>query len=96
MARLLLLLCLVALAGCPRLQSPDARARDAVAAAAAKGFTLQAGDATLLSRHFPLPAVVWALLMLAFALWCAKKALDAFIRGLKAAERQRQGTYLNG
>lgn len=47
MARLLLLLCLVALAGCPRLQSPDARARDAVAAAAAKGFTLQAGDATL-------------------------------------------------
>ncbi|WP_373044716.1 hypothetical protein [Vulgatibacter sp.] len=42
-----LLLVLFALAGCSQLQSPDTRAREAVAAAAAEGFSLPLDGATL-------------------------------------------------
>ncbi|GIP40255.1 hypothetical protein J31TS4_35350 [Paenibacillus sp. J31TS4] len=44
----------------------------------------QAGDATLLAIHSPLPAVVWALLLTLFALWCATKALAAFLASSKS------------
>ncbi|MFI2856277.1 M50 family metallopeptidase [Paenibacillus sp. JSM ZJ436] len=38
----------------------------------------RAGDAANLAHQTPLPAVVWALIFLAFALWCAKLALQLF------------------
>lgn len=38
------------------------------------------GDATLLSQHTPLPAIVWAGFFTVFSLWCAVKALMTFIR----------------
>ncbi|KIL38858.1 membrane protein [Gordoniibacillus kamchatkensis] len=46
----------------------------------------QAGDATNLALHTPLPAVAWAAVFSVFALWCATKALQSFFRaGRRAA-----------
>lgn len=44
----------------------------------------KAGDASNLSLVTPLPAVVWALIFTAFALWCAGKAIRIFLGGKKA------------
>jgi hypothetical protein len=40
----------------------------------------QAGDATNLAQHTPLPAVAWAAFFALFALWCATRALQNFFR----------------
>jgi len=37
-----------------------------------------AGDAELLAQITPIPGILWALFFFLFALWCAKKAIDAF------------------
>lgn len=52
----------------------------------------QAGDATNLALHTPLPAVVWAALFSVFSLWCATRALKSFFRaGRKIADSQAHG-----
>lgn len=55
----------------------------------------RAGDASNLANTTILPAFIWALLFLVFALWCAKLALQLFWRRRPAAEprsfvRQKQ------
>lgn len=47
----------------------------------------RAGDATNLSAHTYLPAVLWALFFLAFALWCAKRSIQAFVGGSQRHSR---------
>lgn len=42
-----------------------------------------AGDAAILSRETPLPAIIWALWFTLFSLWCAKQAITAFLGGKK-------------
>ena len=47
----------------------------------------QAGDAANLANSTFLPAILWALLFVLFALWCAKIALQLFWRKRPAAPR---------
>lgn len=47
----------------------------------------RAGDAANLANQTVVPAVIWALLFLAFALWCAKRALQYFWSRSTAAKR---------
>lgn len=50
----------------------------------------RAGDAANLARLTPLPAVVWALLFVLFALLCAKWALGLFFKGERAGRQGRK------
>ncbi|NMO97154.1 M50 family metallopeptidase [Paenibacillus lemnae] len=50
----------------------------------------RAGDAANLASQTPLPAAVWALVFLAFALWCAKLALQLFWSRRSTASRERE------
>ncbi|GFZ94614.1 hypothetical protein GCM10008018_46220 [Paenibacillus marchantiophytorum] len=50
-----------------------------------------AGDASNLANHTGIPAIAWALFFTLFALWCAKRAVQAFLgrsRGVRASNRQ--------
>ncbi|MBD0383947.1 M50 family metallopeptidase [Paenibacillus sedimenti] len=51
-----------------------------------------AGDATNLALHTGVPAVVWALLFTLFSLWCAKRAVQAFLGRKKGSRAQRPQT----
>jgi hypothetical protein len=55
-----------------------------------------AGDATNLSRYTFLPAIVWALLFTVFSLWCAKRAVQAFLgRSARTRVRSKQTVFPN-
>lgn len=47
----------------------------------------QAGDATVLARNTPIPAIAWGALFTLFSLWCAKNAIQAFV-GRREERRQ--------
>lgn len=52
-----------------------------------------AGDAANLAYSTMIPAVLWSLLFLVFALWCAKRALTLFWRKRPAVQSRPQDSY---
>ncbi|MNM01061.1 hypothetical protein D3C81_109810 [compost metagenome] len=61
---------------------------------AAAGSPASAGDATNLAHLTGIPAVLWAVLFLAFALICAKWALGAFFQSSRSLGRPRQTEFV--
>lgn len=53
----------------------------------------QAGDATNLANHTPIPAFIWALGFSFFALWCAKQAVQVFLGPSKRGSSAKQATF---
>ncbi|WP_248929544.1 M50 family metallopeptidase [Paenibacillus hamazuiensis] len=50
----------------------------------------KAGDATNLARTTGIPAIAWGALFSLFALWCAKRAIQAFAFGRRKRSKPRQ------
>jgi hypothetical protein len=60
---------------------------------AASRNTRQAGDATNLALHTGVPTMVWAIIFTLFALWCAKRAVQAFLgRNKRPRSANRQSS----
>jgi hypothetical protein len=54
-----------------------------------------AGDASNLELHTGIPAIVWAIGFTLFALWCAKKAVSAFLGRNKGTRRATRPTAMS-
>jgi hypothetical protein len=52
----------------------------------------KAGDATNLSQFTGVPSILWAVVFTLFALWCAKRAVQAFLGRNKRARPARAAT----
>ncbi|MNL23178.1 hypothetical protein D3C87_1445520 [compost metagenome] len=55
----------------------------------------QAGDASLLAQASGIPAPVWGVWFILFALWCAKRALQSFFgkRRSRPGDREMANAY---